>query len=538
MKNIRKCLFWAVSPLILIAFSSCIGDKFKTDNVKGTNWEPSIAVPLMNSDLTVYNVLQKIDDNNVVVIDSSSRFIALVYDGEATFADLDSFIVFPSPSISVAGAPIPAAPTGNVVVSGTADFTGSPSSVEMYQLLLQSGTMTVNIDNSALGDEIDVVLSIPEFKSGGTSFSQTFNVAANQTGNFNVQLNGYEFDFTKTLQGYNEIQYDITFSRPNYNGASGSLGASFDFSNLQNDRLMAYFGQKSFSLGDNEIELNIFGNTVGDGVFRLDSPLVKLEFDNSIGVPIDVDLSSMQTENTETGTQFPFTFTPASLSTLSINSSTDPNNPNAFTSETYDRTEVAQFEDIVNGNKKIFKYNPSVSINSAGKDTNFLNGNSELKIRAEVELPLQGYAYGFDIVDTVPFDGLDLSQGTEVTGVLFKTGVENGFPIDLRFQLYFMDSTNTILDSLYQDFDDNLMESGAINAAGEVITPTLKIKEVEYNRTRALALSNATQIMLKAASNSEGANATLGANSQVIKLYDYYKVNVRLSMRVDLSIQP
>ncbi len=530
MKRLNLYILLAVTLLL----GSCLRnkDKYKLSDINSTTWEPTIAIPLMNSDLTVYNVLQKIDDNNVVVIDSSSRFIALVYEGEAVFSDLDSFVVLPSPSINELAVPL-ASINPAVTVNSTLDFTPGPTTVEMYKLLLASGTLDVNIDNGGFNDSLTVTLDIPNLKSGGVSFTQVFGVSAGQSRNFQPALNGYEFDFTTSGAGFNSIDYSITYDTPLNNGVTGTADVDISFTNLALERLTAYFGQETITLGDQEIELDIFNGTEGEGVFKLDSPLVKLDFENSIGIPVDVDLSSMRTTNTELGTVFPFTFTPASLSTLRINSSNNPNDPVALTSVLYDRSEVAEFENIVNGNKKVFNYTPSIAINADGKDTNFLNRDSQLRIKAEVELPMQGYAHGFVISDTVPFAGLDLDQGTEVTNVLFRTGVDNGFPVDIKFQLYFLDSLNNTLDSLFNDFDDRFMESGVVDADGKVTNSTLKIKEIEYDRQRALALQNATQILMKASAESFE-----GQDERVVKLFDYYVINVRLSMKLDLSIEP
>ena len=75
------------------------------------------------------------------------------------------------------------------------------------------------------------------------------------------------------------------------------------------------------------------------------------------------------------------------------------------------------------------------------------------------------------------------------------------------------------------------------DASGNYIT-TEEIKDVEYDRTRIERLADAKYILLRAEANSLNAGSTTGTNSQVVKLYDDYVVNVRLSIKLDLSVTP
>src|SRR3954471_1592093 len=80
--NIKKIRITSVFALVLIIFmvSSCIKDNFEFDKLAQTEWNPSLAAPLVHSSLSVQDILTKNDKSGVISVDSN-HFCSIVYEG-------------------------------------------------------------------------------------------------------------------------------------------------------------------------------------------------------------------------------------------------------------------------------------------------------------------------------------------------------------------------------------------------------------------------------------------------------------------------
>ena len=67
--------------------------------------------------------------------------------------------------------------------------------------------------------------------------------------------------------------------------------------------------------------------------------------------------------------------------------------------------------------------------------------------------------------ETYDFDGSDLE---EAEYALFKLSSSNGFPISASMQLYFVDDSFNLIDSLIYE-DREVLEAGIIDTSGKVI---------------------------------------------------------------------
>ena len=137
----------------------------------------------------------------------------------------------------------------------------------------------------------------------------------------------------------------------------------------------------------------------------------------------------------------------------------------------------------------------------------------------EVKLPLYGTAKDFLLRDTVNFSYSNLSN---VESLMIRTTLENGFPIDTKFQVYFTDENFNVLDSLVNG-DQLLMPSAIVNpVTGKVISSTTKSTDHTLDRARILKIMNAKKLILKAGASSAN-NSTTN-----VKIYSNYKFNVNI----------
>ena len=121
-------------------------------------------------------------------------------------------------------------------------------------------------------------------------------------------------------------------------------------------------------------------------------------------------------------------------------------------------------------------YAPSIELNpNAGPNFNYITSTSQMTINSEITLPLEGYAGGWRMGDTIPFDfEVDnlFSSNTSVDTAQIKFTTVNGWPVDVSFTLELLDSTLTTLTSIANS--EIILESGILDNNGRVVTPSTK----------------------------------------------------------------
>jgi hypothetical protein len=159
---------------------------------------------------------------------------------------------------------------------------------------------------------------------------------------------------------------------------------------------------------------------------------------------------------------------------------------------------------------------------------NFVEDNSMMAVEAKLELPFYGTAKGFILQDTVELSfGDDLSH---VDWILFKLYTNNRFPIDGLVQLYFCDSLNNRLDSLLSPIDQVIHAATPGPAPDYIVTsPVSKTITQKISGPRIGNLENTKKIVVRAKLD------TYSNGSQLVKIYSYYKLDVRLSAQVQLK---
>ena len=91
--------------------------------------------------------------------------------------------------------------------------------------------------------------------------------------------------------------------------------------------------------------------------------------------------------------------------------------------------------DLISTTPKQLNYEPSFEINpNAGPNTNYITSTSKMSISSEITLPLEGYAGGWKMGDTIPFDfEVDnlFSGETTIEEATIKFVTTNGWPVEV-----------------------------------------------------------------------------------------------------------
>lgn len=521
----------AVYALIFFA-SSC--KKLEIDKLAKTAWNPNLAVPLAYADFGVYDILARQDSTDLVIIDPSTGAIALVYKGEIASYDAQTIVQLndqvQQSTLSLSDLSMTAAPTfsGTVNVNQTDNVTfNTNTGVELHQVNFKDGMLNLNL-STELKHDISVVVTFPELKLNNVPVSRTLNLTYTgsipQTASASIDLTDVLADFTLGNTTFNSFpvtfQTTITGTGENVVGTE-ELNFGFNFTNMEFENVLGYFGQQNLGISNDTILLRLFESAT-TGHFELTNPSVKFIVDNSFGFPVRINFAEMKTINVETGQEFLLTGFP---STFNINSPATMGATETSTL-TLNTANTSNLTTIISPVPKFFYFeaNALSNPNGAVPPLNFVEDDSKFTVRTEVELPLEGLAYGFELRDTVDFN---FNESTEmIESVMFRVISDNGFPVDFKAQMTFMDENYNPLFTIYGTPQD-VLKAALVDNAGKVYQRTKAITDATINEVQIALLPNAKYILIN------GIAQTLEAtNGEIIKLYDTYKLNLKLAMQV------
>lgn len=504
------------------------------------SWEPSLAAPIINSSLSMDDLLSTYDTGNFLQEDSN-HFLTLIYESYITSDPASSIFIIPPQSKleqfnldSTQVALLQFAPdtTLTETISNTMDFTFS-GGAEIENITFKAGSLSCNI-NSDFQHDIQIILTVPDLKLNGIVLQDTIMI--DYSGGLPAVTNNIydisDYNLNLTLGGTtnNTLQYDIEVSLFYDNGNPVStldiLSIDITLDNLSFYYVDGYLGSLPFTVNTDSLDLDIFNNSIL-GNLLLEDPKIRMNMYNSFGVPVDVTFT--QLDAVSGGSTIPFTATnlpgPISLSYPNMSQV----GQSVTTTLLFDKTNSNVISVINNIPQKIL-YAFDASSNPGGNTGtgNFITDSSRFDLDFEVELPLYGGITGIIFQDT--FD-IDIGTIDEVKSVEFKINSENGFPMDAFVQIYFTDEAYNKIDSLMTAGQNNIIESGLVDANGEVIQAKKKTTTVpiETNRLQVIT-SQSKKAIIQATLNTTNNGGT------PVKIYSNSNLNIKLGILTKLKV--
>lgn len=283
------------------------------------------------------------------------------------------------------------------------------------------------------------------------------------------------------------------------------------------------------------LNLEIYNNLV-NGSFSFENPKMHVIVTNSIGIPIDISLGILESWSPINGTNPIF---------LDLVSAPIPLNPSpgyplvpgnsVETIYSYDKTN-SNLSTILTTAPKYIRYSVEGIVNPLPQIfPNFITDSSQFNVEIKLELPLHGSVSFLTLGDTIPFN-LDVNDpsGNDaiVTEAVFVINTYNDFPVDIIMQLLFLDSNQTIIDSLYYTGAQNILSSALIGPPPALRTyeRTHKVTEIPVTKDRLDRISQGTDILIKGQFTSSKGGIPL------VKVYSDYQLEVKLAVRAKLKL--
>jgi len=465
--------------LALMQFYAC-SDYSKIGDVELEERDVELAVPLINTKLTVNDLINNTDgDSNVALnIDEDGR-ITLVYSGDVLQKQKEEIFQ--------------AIPLAIFPITDTATVHDVPFSNDQRVDKALFGNTNYGLSMSTnVGEEVTVTFSIPECKKDGQSYSKEF-VIPEGTSDFisdKISLKGW------TLESADQeitLKYDARLpdgTRIELNQMVMAIDAIiFDY-------VEGYFGYDIFDINGDFITIGLLDTWVSGGL-SFESPKVEIYVENAFGFPVRSKFNTM-TVTTVTGETF-------DVQSNIIDENIDFDYPDLTevgevksTSFQFDNTNsnlVELFEEKVTR----VSYDIDAEINP-DMDTSiieFLDSSGYFLISVDVELPLNGTVNDLKLQDTLD---LDLSEFDEVTSSEFKSILANDFPAEIALQAYFLDDQNTTIDSL---FDNRLiLPSASTDANGKSLGGEEQTEFTTFDESRFNEIKKTKRVLMQVKINT------------------------------------
>jgi len=498
MKN-SLCRYAAVGAamIFLAACSDTISD------VQFENWEPEIAAPVLDTRFTLRDALADSDFSEYLTEDESSAINIRI--------SQELFNVVPGEMLDVPNIVIPMFDTstsynleqeGIELAVSRMDLTGGQMKYTFRNDFPQDAVVVVTTENWLLGEQpLQHTYTVPALSTTSDSVQlAAISLVIPESGNVNVH-------YKATLTTGMDVRLTL--------GAINFEGSDFTYAEGSLDDL-------DIELGTDSIATNYF-DAFDVGTVRLVDPVARLVVENEIGAPFQLSTPTSFVMTRDGGNvklttplSEGFIFEYPSIAEGKLNK----------TSELIIDKETSNLVDVLNQFPESIHIGLEGLSNPEGLDqTFFIHRDARLKGVFEVDIPLALQFNGFELEQEFVFDGSSIA---EAEAAAFLLRVDNGFGLQAATQVYFYDTNEVLLDSLFIA-PELIIAAPVVDEVGAPTTSVEKTTEVELegDKIANLAKSRSAKVVVSLQSPSTGAEYT--------KLFYDNSIGVKLGARVTVK---
>lgn len=464
----------------LFFVSGCITDDF--EKMKTPDWEPEVAFALVDSRFGIDRVLEKVNDSGSIVV-GEDNVVTIVYSGKLFSVVASEIVELTDVSFSLLSFP------------GNLEF--PMNGRQISHIDLEAGKLYVDIEHSQ-NELVFVELSLPGVTKDNQPFYRVIKMPANQGGSIfsdQYDLSGYTMDLTGS-GGNSHNQLEVEYEARNIFGSPVNLN-KFDISFEQMDYsfIDGYMGEIDLGVRKDSLTIGLF-DKFKSGTMLIEDPRIAFTFLNGFGIPITAYLSNFKGNGKDRS---------VNLTGEIVNEPIDikgSDNSSVLHS-------ASTIEFINNGNSNIqnfisvtpntidFEFNLNANHSAQPDEYNFLYKESRLDGYIDLEIPLKGSIDSVIVEDEFDFDTEEMFRADNAT---FKIWTENMFPLGIYIQVYFLNKTGSIIDSLVLDknviFKEAVTNDEGFSIMPETAESLIFVDEYRYGRIQDEAVKMKVRAML------------------------------------------
>ena len=492
---------WLFLLFFITIFITCKKVR-NVDGISFDEWSPDAAFPVLHTSLTASDILEGLGENSVVVEGTGGQLI-FIYTSEGYRIDGDELSEL-IPDVDI--------PMTDSIFNMPYNL---PNNIRIDYILVKEGNVGLLASSTSI--PLNLRFYIPQLTLDNNQYERNLSVQGNFPTVDIQPVGGY------TLRPENDTLQFIYEARATADGTplilSSPVIVSLD--SLKYSYAEGYLGNNNFLVPRDSIKIDLF-NFLDGGELYFEEPKITVRVQNSFGFPLSVKFNVLRVLTTD-GDVIDLG-NPDLINGLYIDypaiNEVGAIKETIFTIDRFN----SNIEDIIGQPVSLVDYDIEAVTNPDNDTTSigFMTDSSVIDLDLELELPLYGQARNFTILDTF---ALDLSVFEEVQYADFKLYSENGFPVDAKIQIYFLDDNDVLLDSLARNFDDEALLSGEIGNDGKVIAPKNHTRYYPVNEERFSRLKyQGKQVVLKTEFS------TTNGGTQSVRFYSHYNLDMHLGV--------
>ena len=310
-----------------------------------------------------------------------------------------------------------------------------------------------------------------------------------------------------------------------------SLEVYYGLEDIVPEYVRGYFGQDTVAIGPAFEAFNTF-RKIQSGI--LDFEQVDLSFSvyNSIGVDATVRVDRLTGVNSRTGVNVDLTAPFVAAPEVITRAFDNPFIPGL---KTWPLTKSnSNIEALIENLPDKIEYEGEVFVNPNGNTFNyqdFAYADGPLNFSIDMEVPLSIIAQNLVLIDTFEFDlSEQLTEERDIKSALLTLFAENGFPLDARLQLTFLDNGDSELFSLWAS--EPTVEAGIVNGSCIVDNPVSSTVTATVGEQNAALLKEAVKVKMKVTFDTQHTTAC----ADHLKIYSFYDFAVKLIADLEFSL--
>lgn len=496
-KNVKNL---GLSLALISMFSACMKDPLrKIKNISGVSWKGDYAAPLVNADLNLEDAVALVNPDWV---NSFPDKTLLIQYNKKHFS-LNAGKIYNINDRNFTGTLVPTAAelstlnsTGVVSVVRNFVFDLAPGAgMQFDSIWLKEGVFTSGIAANT-NHQGKVTVEFPDFKSAGQPvvLSETWSTGGSISRSPFYNVSAVEsLDLSKANQGFNQIRVKVSWELTKSGAVVGSeqLQLNLSTQGLKFRKLYGFLGQPSLLDVQDSINLSLFSNDILKGNIVFEDARIKVHFDNGTGFQSQYQIQQLSLVD-KNGSPVPVT---AYNTTGSIGAATDGSAETRRADSVYiTKASGSNVAAVMRTEPHYLTYKVGAA---PGLGRGFVWDNSTLELTVTVELPMLLSTKDLVLEDTSDLDLGIGKEGDYVEMIKFKVNAENGIPLGVGVQCYFLDAADIILDSLFQPFR-YILKQANVDAGGNVITPYAEQWELVLDKPRLSNILKAKRMRTRA----------------------------------------
>lgn len=510
--------------VFVILLASCIDER--QYDFQQVTLSPTLAFPVAFGDLGIVEILSNKD--TAYVRSYPDGLLYLYYEKTLPSRDIRDLFSIPNNTSTVSFD----LPAGTLPASASTTFVGTInrqidlalSPEQLTEILLKGGTfahaLLLSKQTSPPGLPLEATITLADFTHKTTQQPLTLTVG---NGAGSVSLADYVIQLVNNRFNV-RIDLSIKPHPTTYIPPATQATVQLGFNEMAFEYIKGFFGDQVAQLPSQTVDISVFRSTLKDASVSFVEPKLFLRAVNEYGVPCEVNFSVLR----------------ASKGTSTLPIQISPPNPVALAAPTVlggsatTTLNVTNAQAIMNFEPEQLEYTAAARINKGlSSGSNFMADSSKLQVSLVTEVPLYGKVTGITVMDTLDVDLNELSE-TQVSEASLKVSAQNEMPLDAYIQIYLMNESFQVQDSLFAGTQTYLVKASEVNGAGDLQSPGITNKEISLNPDRVTKLFSSRYLLVKAVMSTARDANDVFLN---VKFRSSYRLKLHVGLRATLKIE-